>query len=228
MGRTLSYITARTARGRLNNVLGPENWSCKVEPSDRWVKCTITITIPGPEVITITREAIGGYPDMPSEEDRVKGGDSDAFKRCCAMFGIGEYLYGDDDSHDHSRSESQSRTRNPQVEIHPPAKQQVSGWFDRSKELKDQRDTHQQGRGWPRNGRQLFAWLKGVEKDYLWPSVVNEVNENFGAGSNYGFTGKITDWDEEQSDAVATFVANECAKTKSYNGEFNDRIGVVQ
>ena len=33
---------------------------------------------------------------MPDEEDRVKGGDSDAFKRACVLFGIGEYLYGDD------------------------------------------------------------------------------------------------------------------------------------
>ena len=33
---------------------------------------------------------------MPAEEDRVKGGDSDAFKRACVLFGIGEYLYGDE------------------------------------------------------------------------------------------------------------------------------------
>jgi hypothetical protein len=33
---------------------------------------------------------------MPTDEDKVKGGDSDAFKRACVLFGIGEYLYGDD------------------------------------------------------------------------------------------------------------------------------------
>jgi hypothetical protein len=33
---------------------------------------------------------------MPADEDRVKGGDSDAFKRACVLFGIGEYLYGDE------------------------------------------------------------------------------------------------------------------------------------
>lgn len=219
MGRTLSYITARTARSRLNEVVGPENWSCKVEPAERWVKCAIKITIPGPEVITVTREAIGGYPDMPNEEDRVKGGDSDAFKRCCALFGIGEYLYGDDDSHDHGKSLTHS------VDNLPPTKQQVSGWYDKSKEGRDQQGSSSQGRGWPRSGRQLFPWLKSIEKDYLWPSVIAEVNENFGPGSNYGFPSKIIDWDEGQSNAAATFVAHECSKVGTYNGEFDVKIG---
>ena len=30
----LRYITARTARRRLNEVLGPGNWSCRIEPAD--------------------------------------------------------------------------------------------------------------------------------------------------------------------------------------------------
>jgi len=90
----LRYITARTARRRLNEVVGPANWSCRIEPADRWVKCALTIALPDDR--TITREALGGYPEMPTDEDKVKGGDSDAFKRACVLFGIGEYLYGDD------------------------------------------------------------------------------------------------------------------------------------
>jgi Rad52/22 family double-strand break repair protein len=90
----LRYITARTARRRLNEVVGPSNWSCRIEPADRWVRCAITIVLPDGR--SLTREALGGYPNMPEEEDRVKGGDSDAFKRACVLFGIGEYLYGDE------------------------------------------------------------------------------------------------------------------------------------
>ena len=71
----LRYITARVARRRLNDVLGPANWSCRIEPGDRWVRCSLTIILPDGRAVT--REAIGGYPDMPAEEDRVKGGDSD-------------------------------------------------------------------------------------------------------------------------------------------------------
>jgi len=90
----LRYITARTARRRLNEVLGPSNWACTITPAEHWVKCALTIHLPDGR--TLTREALGGYPNMPEEEDRVKGGDSDAFKRACVLFGIGEYLYGDD------------------------------------------------------------------------------------------------------------------------------------
>ncbi len=53
----LRYITARTARRRLNEVVGPDNWSCRIEPADRWVRCALTIVLPdGRE---ITREALG-------------------------------------------------------------------------------------------------------------------------------------------------------------------------
>jgi Rad52/22 family double-strand break repair protein len=90
----LRYITARTARRRLNEVVGPSNWSCRIEPADRWVRCALTIVLPDGR--QITREALGGYPDMPTDDDRVKCVDSDAFKRACVLFGIGEYLYGDD------------------------------------------------------------------------------------------------------------------------------------
>ena len=93
-GREMHYITARTARRRLNDVLGPQNWECRIEPAEHWVKCTLTILLPDGR--TVVREAMGGYPKMPSEEDKVKGGDSDALKRACATFGIAEYLYGDD------------------------------------------------------------------------------------------------------------------------------------
>jgi len=90
----LRYITARTARRRLNEVVGPSNWSCRIELAEHWVKCALTITLPDGRAIT--REAVGGYPDMPTDEDKVKGGDSDAFKRACVLFGVGEYLYGDE------------------------------------------------------------------------------------------------------------------------------------
>jgi hypothetical protein len=53
----LRYITARTARRRLNEVVGAANWTCRIEPSERWVRCALTIILPdGRE---ITREALG-------------------------------------------------------------------------------------------------------------------------------------------------------------------------
>jgi hypothetical protein len=90
----LRYITARVARRRLNEVLGPANWECRIEPSECWVKCALTIILRDGR--QVTREDVGGYPKMSEEEDIVKAAASDSFKRACVCFGIAEYLYGDD------------------------------------------------------------------------------------------------------------------------------------
>ena len=122
----LRYITARTARRRLNDVLGPANWWCRIEPADRWVRCALTIVLPdGRE---ITREALGGYPAMPDEEDRVKGGDSDAFKRACVLFGIGEYLYGDDPAEPTPPPPTSNRPGRAAEPAPPPPTSNGNGW----------------------------------------------------------------------------------------------------
>ena len=127
----LRYITARTARRRLNDVLGPANWSCRVEPSERWVRCSLTVILP--DGTAVTREAVGGYPAMPDEEDRVKGGDSDAFKRACVLFGIGEYLYGDDPAEPPpptSNGDGRGEPRNvPRDRISFPDARAFYGWL---------------------------------------------------------------------------------------------------
>ena len=130
----LRYITARTARRRLNEVLGPANWSCRVEPADHWVRCSLTIILPDGKAVT--REAVGGYPDMPDEEDRVKGGDSDAFKRACVLFGIGEYLYGDEPAEpvpadaDDANGNGRGEPRNvPRDRISFPDARAFYGWL---------------------------------------------------------------------------------------------------
>ena len=129
----LRYITARTARRRLNDVLGPFHWWCRIEPADRWVRCALTIVLPDGR--QITREALGGYPDMPTEEDRVKGGDSDAFKRACALFGIGEYLHGDEpaepaDPRPTSNGNGRGEPRNvPRDRISFPDARAFYGWL---------------------------------------------------------------------------------------------------
>ena len=85
------YIDARAVRRRLDAAVGPANWEVGIEPADRWVRCTITLHLPDGR--SIDRQDIGGYPaNVTEEEDRVKAGASDAFKRCASMFGVGDYL----------------------------------------------------------------------------------------------------------------------------------------
>jgi hypothetical protein len=91
-GQPLRYVTALTVRRRLNDVLGFDGWECDIVPNPESVLCRLTLHLP---TRSVTRADLGGYPDMPSNEDRVKGGASDSFKRAAACFGVAAYLADD-------------------------------------------------------------------------------------------------------------------------------------
>src|SRR5581483_1290709 len=92
-GRQLHYITARTAMNRLDSVLGPENWWDSYTPQPNSVVCSLTIRLP--DGSTVTKCDAGGNAGMADPGDDDKSGFSDAFKRACAKFGVGRYLYRD-------------------------------------------------------------------------------------------------------------------------------------
>lgn len=94
-GKTqLRYITARTAMIRLDEVLGPENWTDKLTMlSDDSFLCELTITLPNGQ--KITKCDVGGMAGMSDKGDDDKSGASDAFKRAAAKFGVARYLYRD-------------------------------------------------------------------------------------------------------------------------------------
>lgn len=90
--QVLVYIDARAARARLNSVLGPENW--RVEYSHgpaNGVIATLSLRINGE---WISKQDGADSTDI----EPVKGALSGAFKRACAVWGIGEYLYDVGDS----------------------------------------------------------------------------------------------------------------------------------
>jgi hypothetical protein len=187
----LRYITARTARRRLNDVVGPANWSCRVEPGVNWVRCSLTVILPDGRAVT--REAIGGYPDMPTDEDKVKGGDSDAFMRACVMFGIGEYLYGDEPA-EPPASSGHRPARAAETEPPPPT-------------------SNGDGRGEPRNvprdrvsfsnARSFFGWLK--DNGYL--ALAGEI------GNREFFPPKIVDYSPAQIDATVQEILDRTSRT---------------
>jgi hypothetical protein len=191
-GRQLAYITARMARRRLNEVLGPFRWDCELEPSDRWVLCTITATLDDGHVVR--RTAMGGYPPMEEEEDRVKGGDSDAFKRCCVLFGIGESLYDDPD---HGQASSAQR---------PPSRlgESPSRQWEPSPQRGDPRDD----RSPPRTGGALYAWVCRLEEQTGAPakSIVRKIDNAFGPTSPHNYPRQWKDWSPNQVAAAVTFM----------------------
>ncbi|MNS79723.1 Single-stranded DNA-binding protein DdrA [compost metagenome] len=71
---------------RLDEVVGPEGWETTLTPTGVPGAYICALTILG-----VTKSAIGQA--GKSEEEKEKGGDSDALKRAAVQFGIGRYLY---------------------------------------------------------------------------------------------------------------------------------------
>jgi hypothetical protein len=187
-GKRLTYITPRTARRRLNEVLGPANWDCEVEAGPTAVRCSLTITLPTGR--KITRAALGGYPEMPKTEDIPKGGDSDAFKRAAAMFGVAEYLHGEDVyTGEPHHAPAQTAPANPG----PPVKSR-NAWGSGGNGAAAPQEPRAGGQ--PRTGSALWARLREYESQYKRGKGVTRHILQW--GESQGWPGRIANWDFDQ------------------------------
>lgn len=95
--RPLPYIDARCVYNRLDEVVGPDNWTTRMTKLENGgYICELT-------VLGITKTDVGmvntkidrktGVVDPDSEIMAEKGSASDALKRAAVQFGIGRYLY---------------------------------------------------------------------------------------------------------------------------------------
>lgn len=111
-GIALAYIDARDVMGRLDSVVGPENWQCRyshVTPNGVVCEIGIRAIVMKPQSYAINIST-GEAQDIPSNlsvddfiwkangagETQVegeKGAMSDAFKRAAVMWNVGRYLY---------------------------------------------------------------------------------------------------------------------------------------
>lgn len=82
----LAYADLRAYQNRLDEVCGME-WAVSYTPWAERIICHLTI-------MGITRSSTG-EPDSQSERSEIAGtaSEAQAFKRACAMFGLGRYLY---------------------------------------------------------------------------------------------------------------------------------------
>lgn len=85
----MAYADSRVYQDRLDQVVGPASWSVTYQVSPDGVVCTLTI-------LEVTKADVGDFPadygDKPNE-NRVTTAAAQAFKRACAAFGVGRYLY---------------------------------------------------------------------------------------------------------------------------------------
>lgn len=84
-GATLQYVNAAQVEARLDEVVGPDNWSAEYKVLS-WtplaVECRLTIN-------EMTKSNVG---EADEEDEAVKAAYSDAFKRAARAFGIARYL----------------------------------------------------------------------------------------------------------------------------------------
>lgn len=82
----LAFVDSRAYQARLDEIAGPDGWSVEYRPlGERAVICRLTI-------LGVTREDVGEAD--PAEANWATCMIAQAFKRACAAFGLGRYLYG--------------------------------------------------------------------------------------------------------------------------------------
>lgn len=86
----LCYIDARSVMARLDDVVGPENWTEEYRVEGPRVICKLSIRVNGEWV---AKEDASGDSVVEAE----KGGISGSFKRAGVKWGIGRYLYDIDE-----------------------------------------------------------------------------------------------------------------------------------
>ncbi|MBD2755016.1 Rad52/Rad22 family DNA repair protein [Spirosoma validum] len=81
------YITNRCVMQRFDEQFGWAGWQNEIREIDGGFLCTITAVLPGGEMIRKTDGA------SRTNVEPIKGGISDAMKRCAVQFGLGRALY---------------------------------------------------------------------------------------------------------------------------------------
>ncbi len=82
----LAYVDARAYQDRLDSVVGPDNWSVEYRPLPGGAGLICRLTLLG-----VTREDVGEAEQ--SDPNHATSSAMQAFKRACAAFGLGRYLY---------------------------------------------------------------------------------------------------------------------------------------
>lgn len=99
-GKSFSYLTARQVAKRLDDVVGPGNWSTDWEclRVDHPVAARVGVSVFG---VWKWDAGYSNNPEADEEADKsfelepLKAAVSDGFKRAAAQWGIGRWIYGD-------------------------------------------------------------------------------------------------------------------------------------
>ncbi|HWQ10131.1 MAG TPA: hypothetical protein VN436_13515, partial [Holophaga sp.] len=85
----MAYADSRVYQDRLDHVVGPADWQVAFTLTPDGVVCTLTI-------LGVRKADVGDFPlDYPEHpnENRATSAAAQAFKRACAQFALGRFLY---------------------------------------------------------------------------------------------------------------------------------------
>ena len=197
-GRDVYYITAVTAMNRLDDVLGPENWSEHTAPTEDasgTYLCTLTIRLP--DGATATRTGVGAAGSSGSTANPAKTAASDAFKRAAVRFGVGRYLYRDgvprfvtDAMEGGKPALPPKAPERPAAAPAPPPPARPAA--ERTHVNTPAPKAHD---GPPTSGKALFARCKDYEQQNNHVGLVRYVND---WGKLQGFGSRMVDWSADQ------------------------------
>lgn len=85
-GLALAYGDPRTYMERLDELFGPEGWHVAYTVLPHGVVCRLTL-------LGVTKADVGDFPLDASDSNQLTSAAMQAFKRACALFGLGRYLY---------------------------------------------------------------------------------------------------------------------------------------
>lgn len=84
-GLASPYADMRVYFTRMDQICGVEDWSHTITLSERGAVCALTL-------FGVTKSAAGDYP-AAGDTNSATSAEAQAFKRACAAFGLGRYLY---------------------------------------------------------------------------------------------------------------------------------------
>lgn len=88
--RVFAYADKRALMDRLDNTLGPLNWSIHYEPLGGEFICQLKLRINGEWYV---KEGVGGpHPSMQSDQDKAKSAATDAFRRAANAWGLAAHI----------------------------------------------------------------------------------------------------------------------------------------
>lgn len=168
-GQQARYITARTVMNRLDEVLGPENWTAEYTPfgAPGSVLCRLVVLLPD------GAKAVKCDVGQPGDGEDDKSAVSDALKRAAVQLGVGRYLYNDGMPRFYGGGEADPASE-PAAAMEPAAEPPPH------KHL-----THAQP---PTTGRGLWTFANGA----------NAVKWFQALGSSWRYPPRIVDWTPEQ------------------------------